>query len=273
MRQSHDLTADIVLRETLHVGRALIGQNGLMSEPRLARSASVDFSLAKQVMEYVRAAVISGVMHPEELYSVYKLAEELQVSRSPVREGLLRLEEAGLIRFERNRGFRVVPTTPSDVAEIFSIRIALEVPAARRAAQAADRHVATLSDVRGRMSDAAAVGNDELFFELDRELHDEILVASGARRAREIVERLRISTRLLGASTVRTHRGYDDICREHDPIIDAIVGGDSETAGRAMEAHLVSTGQLLVAQVLQRTGEGEDAAALWERLTEGYLLS
>ncbi|MCT1433500.1 GntR family transcriptional regulator [Dietzia maris] len=244
-----------------------------MSEPRLARSASVDFSLAKQVMEYVRAAVISGDMNPGELYSVYRLAEVLQVSRSPVREGLLRLEEAGLIRFERNRGFRVVPTTPSDVAEIFSIRIALEVPAARRAAQAEDRHVAKLTDVREGMREAARAGDDELFFELDRELHDAILAASGARRAREVVERLRISTRLLGASTVRTHRGYEDICREHDPIVDAIIGGDSESAGRAMESHLVSTGQLLVAQVLDRTGEADDAAALWERLTEGYLLS
>lgn len=244
-----------------------------MSEPRLARSASVDFSLAKQVMEYVRSAVISGDMNPGELYSVYRLAEELQVSRSPVREGLLRLEEAGLIRFERNRGFRVVPTTPSDVAEIFSIRIALEVPAARRSAQAEDRHVAKLTDVREGMREAARAGDDELFFELDRELHDAILAASGARRAREVVERLRISTRLLGASTVRTHRGYEDICREHDPIVDAIISGDSESAGRAMESHLVSTGQLLVAQVLDRTGEAEDAAALWERLTEGYLLS
>lgn len=244
-----------------------------MSEPRLMQSASANFSLAKQVMEYVRAAVMSGSMRPGELYSVYRLAEELQVSRSPVREGLLRLEEAGLIQFERNRGFRIVPTTPADVVEIFSIRIALEVPAAQRAAQAQDRHLTRLLDVGDRMRAAARVDDEELFFALDRELHDEILVASGARRAREIVERLRISTRLLSASTVRTHRGYEDICREHDPIIDAIAGGDSETAGRAMETHLVSTGQLLVAQVLDRIGEAEDAAALWEKLTEGYLLS
>lgn len=244
-----------------------------MSEPRVMPSAGSSFSLAKQVMEYVRAAVMSGTMRPGELYSVYRLAEELQVSRSPVREGLLRLEEAGLIRFERNRGFRIVPTTPADVVEIFSIRIALEVPAAQRAAQAQDRHLTRLLEVGDLMRDAARVDDEELFFALDRELHDEILVVSGARRAREIVERLRISTRLLSASTVRTHRGYEDICREHDPIIDAIAGGDSETAGRAMETHLVSTGQLLVAQVLDRTGEAEDAAALWEKLTEGYLLS
>jgi len=224
-------------------------------------------------MEFVRDAVVSGEMQPGELYSVYQLADQLQVSRSPVREGLLRLEEAGLIQFERNRGFRVVPTTPADVAEIFAIRLALEVPAARRAALATGRDLDRLSTLHSQMRLAGGQSAEERFFELDRELHDEILVAAGARRAREIVGRLRIATRLLGAATVHTHRDYDDICREHEPIVEAIERGDADAAGAAMAEHLRSTGQLLVAQALVRTGGSEaDATDLWERLTEGLLL-
>ena len=244
---------------------------GDMSGPLLANANSSDFSLAKQVMEYVRSAVMSGKMKPGELYSVIQLAEQLQVSRSPVRDGLLRLEEAGLIRFERNRGFRVVPTTPNDVAEIFALRIAIESAAARRSVYLGDIKIQDLTELANAMRSAAAADDEELFFQLDRELHDVIMTAARAKRAREIVERLRISTRLMGASTVPTSRTYEDICKEHDPIIEAIARGDALAAGKAMETHLVTTGKLLVKQALIRTGGDEDPEELWRRLTQGVV--
>jgi DNA-binding GntR family transcriptional regulator len=93
----------------------------------LAASAS----LTDRVVHELRESIRSGVLRPGELYSVYQLAEQLQVSRTPVREGLLRLAEAGMVRFERNRGFRVLRSAPADIAGIFHLRLLLEVPAAR----------------------------------------------------------------------------------------------------------------------------------------------
>ncbi|WP_310175611.1 GntR family transcriptional regulator [Enteractinococcus fodinae] len=228
-------------------------------------------SLTQQVMDYVRTSVMNGQMQPGELYSVYQLAEELEISRSPVRDGLLRLEEAGMIRFSRNRGFQVIPTTPADIAEIFSIRIALEVPAARRAALSEADESARLAELRIEMQQAAADDDEERFFRADQELHNVILVTGGARRARDIVERLRLNTRLLTPSTVGLYRGFDTIVDEHDPIIDAITRGDDRAAAEAMQSHLVLTGRLLVKQALAQTGDSEDPDELWERLTAGYL--
>lgn len=222
-------------------------------------------------MDYVRAAVLSGQLQPGELYSVYRLAQELNVSRSPVREGLLRLEEAGMIEIFRNRGFRVLPTTPADIAEIFSIRIALEVPAARRAALSGEDRSDRLFELRLEMHQAAEERDEERFFSADQELHNAILVTGGARRARDIVERLRTNTRLLAPSTVRLYRGFDAIAGEHDPIIEAIVSRDDSAAAEAMKSHLVSTGRLLVAQAMAQAGDSEDPDELWNRLTEGYL--
>ena len=85
---------------------------------------------ADSVVDYVREAIQSRAMKPGEWYSVTQLAEEMGVSRSPVREGLLKLQEAGLVRFAKNRGFEIVETGASDVAEIFAIRLGLEPPAA-----------------------------------------------------------------------------------------------------------------------------------------------
>ena len=92
-------------------------------------------TLADAVAQAVRDGVAAGELVPEVTYSVYQLADLLQISRSPVREGLLRLAEAGLVEIRRNRGFRVLPPRAHDIEEIVEIRLALEPAAAGKAAR------------------------------------------------------------------------------------------------------------------------------------------
>src|SRR6478609_11290341 len=94
-------------------------------------------SLADAVVESIRAGITAGELVPGGTYSVYQLAEVLEVSRSPVREALVRLAEAGLVQIDRNRGFRVLTPQARDIEEIIDIRLALEPAAARRAAEQA----------------------------------------------------------------------------------------------------------------------------------------
>src|SRR5882757_8865137 len=88
-------------------------------------------SLTERAIEAVRMAIRNGTMVPGELYTVNQLATELGVSRGPVRDALLRLEETGMIKFERYRGFRLQLPGPAELAQIFAVRVALEIPAAR----------------------------------------------------------------------------------------------------------------------------------------------
>ena len=90
-------------------------------------------TLATHTRQAVLAAIADGRLEPGGRYSVAQLAEQLGVSRTPVREALLVLEREGRVRFERNRGVRVLETTAADVAEVFELRLLLEVPAAARA--------------------------------------------------------------------------------------------------------------------------------------------
>lgn len=241
------------------------------NSPGAGNAPPVRRSLTEQVMDFVRTATASGDLRPGELYSVYQLAERLGFSRSPVRDGLLRLEEAGLVEFARNRGFRIIPTTPQDVAEIFSIRLALEVPAARRAAMACSDELATaLKALEASMARAARAGDDESFFADDQYLHDLLLEAAGSHRAREVVNRLRVSTRLLGVSTAGRQRTYEDILTEHAPIVAAVIANDPQCAGQLMSEHLATTGRLLLAQAAARQDLDIDAARLWDELTRGY---
>jgi DNA-binding GntR family transcriptional regulator len=228
-------------------------------------------TLTDQVMDFVRAAVISGELETGKLYSVYQIANLLGISRSPVRDGLLRLEEAGLVEFARNRGFRIIPTSPYDVAEIFSLRLALEVPAASRAANACTPELTeALKTLEAKMRAAAASDDTDEFFAYDQELHDLILGAAQSNRGRDIVNRLRVATRLLGVSTAGKQRTLDDIISEHSPLIEAVKAGQTTEAAAAMRDHLTRTGRLLVAQSIEAQGLDLDPEKLWTDLTQGY---
>src|SRR5688500_5550260 len=137
---------------------SLMGNMLLMPEPALPPEAT---SLAGAVAQSVRDGVAAGELVPEQTYSVYQLASLLGVSRSPVREGLLRLAEAGLVEIIRNRGFRVLPPRAHDIEEIVGIRLALEPPAARVAAeQATDAQHAAIRSALDAMAAAAARDDD-----------------------------------------------------------------------------------------------------------------
>ncbi|GGJ40475.1 transcriptional regulator [Paenarthrobacter histidinolovorans] len=208
-------------------------------------------------------------MQPGELYSVYKLAEDLGISRSPVREALLRLAETGMVKIERNRGFRVVLPSPRDIAEIFSIRLALEVPAARRAANHSEP--APRSKVRQQYKslELAAESQDIAAFEQhDQQLHALLIAGQGGHRTVRLVNSLRDSTRMLGVSTMGQERTLEEISLEHLPIVEAFEAGDGEAAAASMKEHLTATGRLLIQKALKATGSGDSVDQIWSEFAD-----
>jgi len=206
-------------------------------------------SLADSVAAAVRDGVARGLLVPGTTYSVYQLADELGVSRSPAREALLRLGEAGLVTIVRNRGFHVVRPTAHDVEEIFEVRLALEPAAARRLCERGeDAAVAAVAAVGAAYHDlavAAGCGDEPAFWRADRAVHDRILRGAGNARAAVIVEQLRAATVLLGAPTTATGRSLLEICAEHEPVVRAVLSRNGAAAEAAMRTHLTRTGALL----------------------------
>lgn len=226
-------------------------------------------SLTEQVMDYVRDATLDKTMVTGEWYSVYQLSEQLGISRSPVRDALLRLEEAGLIQFTRNRGFQIVKTKPSDVAEIFALRLGIEPPAAYRAALLrTDEQLHAAHETVDRMTASMNKQDEEEFFVHDRILHEQIMIMGQSQRGAGLVEKLRGHTRILGASTAGSKRTLADILREHEPILEAISRGSAEIARASMREHLQVTGRLLLEQAVEKAGEG-DVDVIWEQHTAG----
>jgi len=213
-------------------------------------------TLAGKVYESIRDAIVLGDLAPGSLQSVQKLASHLKVSRTPVREALLKLADQGMVRFERNRGARVLETTVHDLEQIFSLRLLLEVPATYRATQqigtAELRQLRSALDAfRNKIHNASTREH----LELDARFHRVIMRASGNRRLADCVDSLRDLQMMRGLTAAPRSRALEEICDDHQRIYDQIVKRDPIGAATAMREHLAVSSRLLIAQ---ETGELKD---------------
>jgi DNA-binding GntR family transcriptional regulator len=236
----------------------------------------VTASVAEQALEVLRRAIWTGVLKAGQRYSADELAKQYGVSRTPVREALVRLSEAGFVTVEPKVGFRVVKRNARQVQELFQMRLMLEVPAAYCAAladvnieklrqefEAMDEIARSWSKepVEGRAHDRREPGSQELdlrYVDVDTRFHECILAATGNNRLVLEVRKLRHNITALGAwrlSKSRRENGLLGMQEEHKAMLDAMEERDPPAAAHAMYAHLVTTGDLLMKE-LEREGEG-----------------
>lgn len=224
---------------------------------------------AERVFARLREEILTGRMAPGSQHSIYRLADELEVSRTPVREAVLRLADAGLVTVERNRGLRVRGVTVQDVLEVFDLRLLLEVPAAAFAARHADAdQCAALQGHLAAMGQAARAGDEQAFDGHDRDLHAALHAVSGNSRLGEEVLALRASIQARGAVTLHRSRGAQEILEEHAPIVEAVVAGDVRGAAVLMRDHLVHTAELLARQL-----DPDVDVAAWRTRTASFVVS
>jgi DNA-binding GntR family transcriptional regulator len=208
-------------------------------------------SLTEQAYDALRVAIVTGELAPGELHSVQSLASTMKISRTPVREALLRLVDHGMVKFERNRGARILQATLHDIEEMFSLRLLLEVPAAYRAAEkATSSDIQSMRDALDEMRKVASarVSTPKEHLEPDARFHKAIALASGNKRLANILETLFDLQIVRGVSTWGENRKIADIYRDNEKIHRKIVARDQLGAAQAMRDHIVITSQILIAQ-------------------------
>lgn len=223
------------------------GSGEIALDPLRANDRDRRSTLTDRATDALRAAIVDGRLQAGELYSVAQLAEQLGVSRTPAREALLLLERQGMVRFERNRGARVLETSARDLDEIFALRLMLEVPAAEQAAtRLGPEGIAEVEAALTAMERQLDPPDETAFMAHDRVFHELLLRASGNERLVGIVADLRDHVHLRGASTVGRGRDLRAIYEEHLAVVDALRAGDPPAVGEAMRNHLERTRELLV---------------------------
>jgi DNA-binding GntR family transcriptional regulator len=215
--------------------------------PRIPPGLRRRRNLAEDVADHLRDSILTGRLRPGERIDQDALAAELGVSRLPVREALIGLDQEGLVETLPRRGSYVQRLQPDDIADHYEIFGHVSGLAAARAATRfapADRQA--LRAVHDRMATATDPAEQErLNFEFHR-----IVNAAGA--SRRLTSVLRLLSRSLPMHYYEFVPGWSGRAQsQHEEILQALERADPQAAQQAMERHLADSAQHAV-EVLRR---------------------
>lgn len=197
--------------------------------------------LERRVYERLRDDIVSGLLRPGDQLVEARLAGDLGVSKTPVREALIRLQRDGLVSIEPYRGARVLEPSADDVREIVELRELLECHVARRLAETQPQSaIAALAATVTRGRQALAAGDDAGVAEALTEFSDVLADASDNARLAEVLRSLRSVMVLIGSASMRAEGRNRRSLDEHARILNAIRRGDADAAAAATARHLHS---------------------------------
>jgi DNA-binding GntR family transcriptional regulator len=204
-------------------------------------------SLREQVTRALEAAVVAGELQPGVIYSAPTLADRFHVSATPVREAMLDLVGEGMVEAVRNRGFRVVEVSESDLDQISQIRLLIEVPIMSQVAKLlTPERIAALNET-GEAIEAAAERGDLIdYLDCDRRFHAQLIATIGNPRLTDMVDRMRRQARLFGLQQLADSGQLLASAREHRGMLKGLQSGDVAGAESLMTAHIGHTRGLWV---------------------------
>ncbi|MBT0993699.1 GntR family transcriptional regulator [Cellulomonas sp. DKR-3] len=197
-----------------------------------------DRSLATKIYLELRERIIQGAIKPGERIRERELAEELDVSRIPLREALPRLEAEGFIRTLPRRGAVVTELSLRDVEELFEVRTSLEVLATRLATEACASGAdgSELTEALHAAEAALASGDDAEIASVNSTLHEKILRLSGNSLLQLLM--VPVNGRVRRLFFLEAERDQQVLCAEHRDLCRAILDGHVELAGSLAFAHV-----------------------------------
>ncbi|MDT7785389.1 MAG: hypothetical protein QOF58_3808 [Pseudonocardiales bacterium] len=193
--------------------------------------------LGTEVADEIREAIFDGRYAPGEALREVELSAALEVSRGPVREALQKLEREGIVHIEWHRGATVTALSSDDVAELDSLRSALEVLAVRRVVD-----VATDADLSLIEKTSAAMDRAETAHEMvrcDIAFHDAVYAAANHSRLLQAWEAIRSQVHLFLITRVGVSTdGYlEQIREEHRDLVAALRLGNVDGALKLFAEH------------------------------------
>lgn len=192
-------------------------------------------NLTELVLAAIRQRLIESSLPPGSGVSEAMLSKDLSVSKTPVREALVRLRQIGLVE-PTTRGLRVVVPTARGIRDAFEMRAGLEAVAARYAATRATKEQKMLVlELAQRSVDLAHVFDD--FRKTDQEFHMAIAEASGNELLSNAIEDSLVLTQVLRQRDIQMDRDFVPDGKEHVSIARAIKAGDANAAAERLSGH------------------------------------
>lgn len=198
-------------------------------------------SAALQVERDLREAIISLELKPGARLSEQEIADQLRVSRQPVREALIALSRANLVEAKPKRGTTVVKISARKMMEARFVREAIETAVVRRACENFDPWARTTIDGNlARQRAACGVGDYTQFRREDEQFHVMIASGAGCGLAWSVIADIKAHIDRVCNLQLRKAESMPGLIAQHEKIVEAIDRRDADAAVAAMSAHLSS---------------------------------
>jgi DNA-binding GntR family transcriptional regulator len=206
--------------------------------------------LREVVCETLRDAVRRGILQPGERLMEIQLAEDLGVSRTPVREAIRKLEMEGYVIMMPRRGTYVADLSIRDINEVFEIRTSLESLASGLAAERINEdELEKLQRLLVEIGAYIKSGDMDSIVRTDTEFHDLLYQASRNSRLVGIISNLREQLTRFRTTSMSFPGRLKATLEEHRKIVEAIAQGDEKAARKAAEHHMEKSEQTLLASM------------------------
>jgi DNA-binding GntR family transcriptional regulator len=197
-------------------------------------------SLADEVADQLRGMILAGRLQPGDRVGEAEISQRLRVSRGPVREALVCLEQEGLVASEWHKGAAVTDLSRVDVTELATLRVALEKLAITGACRSAtEDDLAVFRDILEHMRAASASGADETLARLDIDFHDAVYRAAHHERLYAAWSTIRSQVALALLRRRVANKDYPGlVVDEHAALAALIIDRNADEAATLIAAHI-----------------------------------
>jgi DNA-binding GntR family transcriptional regulator len=210
-------------------------------------------ALSRRIVDQLKRVIIAGELRPGDRVLETDLAEQLGVSRGPVREAFRQLEQEGLLVSYPHRGTFVATVPEDEIEEVYALRAHLEAYAARRVVvERQDEALVILGELFDQMLAAARARDLPGLADLDLQFHDTLLELSGFQGLHRI---WRSMDGLVRARTYATlalpgrEELIDYTAGSHRPIVEAIRSGNPDAVEQAVKHHIHEVPSLMAGKI------------------------
>ncbi len=224
----------------------------------MQRTGSLDYPLEKpmtlreQIVDFIKDSIVSGRLKPGERVPESEIAENLGISRTPIREAFRQLESEGFITVTPRKGAVVSPITDRDVKEFYEIKSLLEGYAARTACdKMTDKDIKRLEALNASMVKCEAKEDFKGFFRYDNDFHATFLRACGNDKLLTLVHALVQQFERFRMTALSLPGRMEVSLRQHSDIIDAFKQMNATKVETLVMANAEKGRDLLVEEILK----------------------
>ena len=203
-----------------------------------------DLSLKDRIYDTLKQAITAMNIYAEDAnlrLDDRQLSEQLEISRTPIREALARLEQEGLVKIVPRKGVYIVRKTKAEILEMITVWAALESMAARLITlHASDQEIASLRQMFGTFDGDEIKAHIDEYSETNISFHQTIIGLSKCGLLAEMADNLFVHMRSIRARTISEDNRADRSIVDHLHIIEALEQRDPELAERLVREHTLN---------------------------------